>query len=126
MRLRALVIAFVCSFPSCGYAATVQDVTDVVSLNKGNGFKKIGSGAPASPGDAVMASATGSAIIVYDNGCVQKVPAGSTVHVLTEPPCDAANLQGGADMEALVLGGLAAAAIAAGVIAVSQDGPASP
>ena len=68
-------------------AATVTSVRGGVSINRGSGFSRISSGTSASPGDSVMAGSTGRAIIVYDDGCREKVEPGSVVTVALIPPC---------------------------------------
>jgi hypothetical protein len=75
MRVSSLIIAAaatVClSVPSI--AATVQSVQGQVSVNSGMGYHLVGSGAFAGPGAIVMASPSGSAEIVYRDGCVSFV-----------------------------------------------------
>jgi hypothetical protein len=62
-------------------AATVTSVSGGVSLNRGSGFTRISSGTSASPGDLVMAGPSGHAVIVYADGCREKVEPGSVVTV---------------------------------------------
>lgn len=100
-------------------AATVQNVAGPVSLNNGNGFRAIASGAPANAGDVVMAGAGGSAQIVYDNGCVENVESGTTVNVGEAPACTQGAVPGTGTM---VLGGLAVAGLVGGVIAATSGG----
>ena len=54
-------------------AATVEAVKGKVLINRGEGFQQTASGAQAKAGDLVMASAGGSAKLVYPGGCQIKV-----------------------------------------------------
>ena len=109
-------------------AATVDNVAGIVSLNKGSGYQRVGSGAMAAPGDIVMTSANGSAQIIYSNGCVEDVGPNSVVAVSEGPACVTGAGIGGSQ----VVGALATVGIVGAVIAgaVSNDGggnpPASP
>ena len=89
MRLCAFVaVAFCFVLTSAVSAATVTAVTGKVSINRGDGFAQISSATSAKPGDRVMAGFGGTAEIVYDNGCRQKVESGSLITVVETPPCE--------------------------------------
>lgn len=120
----AVASAFAIAGASAAQAATVSVMSGPVSLNKGNGFKAIGSSASAAGGDLVMAGAGGQAEITYEDGCKQAVNSGETVSVAEVSPCQLGVL---ADpMTTLVVGGLGVAAVVGIVSAVSDDGPSSP
>ena len=76
------------------FAATIELVNGKVLINHGDGFLPTLSGAQANPGDLVMASAGGSAKLVYPGGCQVKVIPGSVVSVGKQPPCTASSLAG--------------------------------
>ncbi len=99
-------------------AATVDNVSGAVSINKGSGYKRVGSGAAAAPGDIIMTSAEGSAQIVYPNGCVENVGPSSVVTVSEAPVCTPGAAFGGSQ----IVGALATVAIFAGVIAGAESG----
>lgn len=122
--LTVLVTAIAFTGVGAAQAATVTVLSGPVSLNKGNGFKSVGSSASAAGGDIVMAGASGQAEITYEDGCKQTVNSGETVSVADVSPCQ---LGGLADpMTTLVVGGLAAAAVVGLVAAVTDNGPSSP
>lgn len=99
-------------------AATVDNVSGIVSLNQGSGYKRVGSGAPAAPGDIIMTSAEGSAQIVYANGCVEDVGPSSVVTVGEDPVCTPGAALGGGE----IIGALATIGIFGGVIAAAESG----
>ncbi len=82
------------------------------------------------PGSMVLAMSNSSAQIVYDNGCVQNVDPGTTVTVANDPPCQTGDAATNTDT--LLVGGLVAAGVIVGVVALSSGGgggdakPASP
>jgi hypothetical protein len=78
-------------------AATVEAVKGKVLINRGEGFQQAASGAQAKAGDLVMASAGGSAKLVYPGGCQIKVIPGRVISVAKQPPCTAPYLVGEAD-----------------------------
>jgi hypothetical protein len=135
VRLRPRVVvavAFCIGLTSSVSAATVTDVSGKVSINRGDGFVQISSITAAKPGDRVMAGFGGTAEIVYDNGCRQKVEPGSLITVAPTPPCEKptgaqaggwvtqTTLQTQPNIWSYLLGGAAVGGIAA--IAVSLGG----
>lgn len=108
----------VVGFSAAAQAATVDNVSGIVSLNKGSGYKRVGSGAPAAPGDIIMTSAEGSAQIVYANGCVEDVGPSSVVTVSDDPVCTPGAALGGGQ----IVGALATVGIVGGVIAAAESG----
>jgi len=123
--LYALFASAFCVVLSSGAsAATVNPFREKVSINRGNGYAPVGGGTIASPGDMVMASPSGSAEIVYEDGCRQKVDPGTVVTVSATSPCKSAALD-----PTWVLGGLAVAGgVTAAVLLTSDDDhkPSSP
>lgn len=129
-------IVLVTTVPSV-FAATVNVSVGPVSINTGSGYKAVNTGAAVNPGDSVMVGAGASAKIVYADGCVQTIAAGDTASVGGSSPCSAARPEGrmgatssssqaGTEMDMLVVGTLGAAAIGAGIYAVTKNDAASP
>jgi hypothetical protein len=67
-------------------AALLTNVEGAVFVNRGDGFKPVFGAVPIVAGDRVRAAA-GSAVVVYDNGCSQKVGPNQTVLVYFASPC---------------------------------------
>lgn len=107
-------------FSVAAQAATVNNVSGIVSLNKGSGYKRVGSGASAAPGDVIMTGAEGSAQIVYANGCVEDLGPSSVVIISDAPTCIPGAGLGGSE----VIGALATVGIIAAVVtaAATSDG----
>ena len=70
-------------------ATSIEAVKGKVLINHGEGFQQAASGAQANAGDLVMASAGGSAKLVYPGGCQVRVIPGTVVSVGKQPPCTA-------------------------------------
>ena len=101
-------------------AATLQPLQGVIKLNGG-----VVQGAhTVKGGDIVTAGATGSATIVYADGCTLKVDPGTTVQVPAESTCNFAAT------DFLIGGGVLAAAVGGAIILTQDDDdkqtPASP
>ena len=105
------------------FAASVDTIQGNVSINRGEGFRKISGPTEGKPGDTVMAGQGGSVDIVYDNGCRVKVEHGSVVAIAAEPPCMASVEY---PDQSLLLGGLVVAGAVAAVIVLSNDDDSSP
>lgn len=107
------------------FAATVNVNSGTVSINGG---KPTASSTPAKVGDAVSAGPKGDATIVYDNGCIMRVAAGSTVSVVTDEQCALAQAGttgptiAGIGGTGLVVGSLAVAGAVGIGIAASNGG----
>jgi hypothetical protein len=75
-----------------------------------------------------MVGKNGSAIVVYEDGCQQKVAPGAVVTIWTASPCSGAG--GVAGQPGLVLGAMAVAGGVGGAVILSSDNdhhhPASP
>jgi hypothetical protein len=69
------------------WAATVAPVKGDVSVNQGQGFKKLGSSFEAKVGDAVMVSPGGSAKVSYSDGCVIELKPGAVMAITALSPC---------------------------------------
>jgi hypothetical protein len=78
-----------CSFlvGSAAWAATVQPVAGEVSVNQGQGFKKLDSAFDAKAGDAVMVSPGGSAKVSYPDGCAVDLKPGAVMVIAELSPC---------------------------------------
>jgi hypothetical protein len=115
-------------------AALLSNVQGAVTVDQGDGFKPALGGAAVSPGDRIRV-ASGSADIVYDNGCAVHVGAGQVVAIQYNPPsCGGGSSSSGSLKDPpsetpvmLYVGGglLLAGGAAAGVILLTQK-PASP
>jgi len=70
-------------------AATLQDIKGHVAINRGEGFLPVTDAIEAGVGDLVRAGKGGSANLLYSEGCVVKVKAGSLVRVSAKAPCKA-------------------------------------
>jgi hypothetical protein len=91
-RSCALVSAACCCVLTTAVsAATVTVTAGKVSISHGNGFAPITGSTSARPGDSVMTGVSGSAEIIYDNGCREPVRSGTVTKVAESPPCKAAN-----------------------------------
>jgi hypothetical protein len=127
---RAYVTAAVIAalFATNAAAATLSNVEGKVSVNRGGGFQPASTGTALSSGDRVRASSSGSANIVYENGCSTRVGPSQVAVVLATPPaCQGASLVGyapagfdpGADT--LIVGGLIVGAGVGIAVAASND-----
>lgn len=95
-------------------AVTLSNVEGAITVNHGDGFQPASMGAALSSGDRVRAAASGSANIVYENGCSTRVGPHQVVVVLAAPPvCQGASLKDGPAVapaavasDTLVAGGL--------------------
>ena len=77
-------------------AVTLSNVEGVVSVNCGDGFQSASIGTTLSAGDRVRVGASGSANIVYENGCAARVGPSQVVAVLATPPvCQGASMKDG-------------------------------
>ena len=72
-------------------AATIQtNAGDVlVDQGTGSGYRAVKGTFQAKPGDTVMAQIGGSADVIYDDGCRQKVEFGTIVTIAPVSPCKA-------------------------------------
>ncbi len=129
MVRKSIAIALIAALTAAdAKAALLVNVEGAVAVNRGDGYQPAPAGAGIAPGDRVRAE-TGSADIVYENGCTVKVGPGQTVLVLYTPPaCNAAE-SSGLSTTTYVVGGIAVAGgIGAAAILLSQNNskPASP
>ena len=119
MRVLLAALCIGCSFlaGSAAWAATVEPVTGEVSLNQGQGFKKLASAFEAKVGDAVMVSPGGSAKVSYADGCAVNLKPGAVMVIAALSPCASGsyaqeqddNNNNNNNTGPLVLGGLAGA-----------------
>lgn len=89
MRVLLAALCIGCSFlaGSAAWAATIEPVTGEVSLNQGQGFKKLDSALEAKVGDAVMVSPGGSAKVSYADGCTIGLKPGAVMVIAALSPC---------------------------------------
>jgi hypothetical protein len=72
---------------SAASAATVEPVSGDVSVNQGQGFKKLAAAFEAKVGDSVMVSPGGSAKISYADGCAIGLKPGAVMVITELSPC---------------------------------------
>jgi hypothetical protein len=111
-------------------AVTLSNVEGAVSVNRGDGFQAASIGTTLSSGDRVRANASGSANIVYENGCSTRVGPSQVAVVLATPPaCQGASLKDGGvgyapaglGTDTLLVGGLIVGAGVGIAVAASND-----
>jgi len=83
----ALCIACLLLAGSAASAATIAPVKGDVSLNQGQGFKKLDAAFEAKVGDAVMVSPGGSAKVSYADGCAIELKPGAVMVITELSPC---------------------------------------
>ena len=83
MRLLSLLPALAVGLlvSSSAFAASLEAVRGEVSINRGEGFKRVTGPTEARAGDLLMASPGGSAKLVYSDGCPVRVIPGTVVRV---------------------------------------------
>ena len=91
MRISSWLMALCATFvsPSAFAATTVDDISGIVMINRGRGYTRIEQPIPVRPGDTIMARRSGSARLVYDDGCEVLIEANTVVVVQEPPPCKA-------------------------------------
>jgi len=70
-------------------AATLDSVTGQVAVNRGDGFRLVEGTVQTGAGDLIKAGPSGSANLIYADGCVVKVKPGSLLRVSAKSPCKA-------------------------------------
>lgn len=130
MRVRAAVgfCVAVLTSASVASATTLTTVNGRVLVNPGSGYVPGASQTQLKSGDQVFATNGASAIIVYDNGCIQRVDAGKVVTVLSNPQCPttAESAFNGPDIgTGLVVGGIVVGAGVAAAVALTGNGSSS-
>jgi len=118
----AAIVASTLLMSSLASAASIDEIEGIVLVNQGQGFKRLAGPVGVPPGVRVMANPGGSATILYDNGCRERVEPGVIVTVKPEGVCQV----GPADhyvLGAVAVGGAAALAIG---LRGGNDKPASP
>ncbi len=89
-RLSIVITASCMLIVSEAGAASISNVQGVTLIDRGDGFVEAHGDSQVAPADRVFVK-TGTADLVYDNGCVIKLNAEETVAVLVTPPsCHAA------------------------------------
>jgi hypothetical protein len=72
---------------SPSWAAVVEPGVGDLTINQGQGFKPVASRTDANVGDAVMVGPSGSATIVYEDGCKVAVRPGAVTTIAPLSPC---------------------------------------
>jgi len=110
--LTALSIGCLLVAGSAASAATIAPVKGDVSVNQGQGFKKLNAAFEAKVGDAVMVSPGGSAKVSYADGCAIEVKPGAVMVIAALSPCASGSYADENDHNdntgALVFGGVVA------------------
>ena len=120
--LTLFVALLACSVGSVN-AATIENISGVVMVNKGNGFKKVSTSQQVGTGDSVLAQSGGSARIVYANGCSITVEPGNVQPVVPEDLCILGNSSSAGLLSTeVVVGGLVVAGGVAAAIVLSNSG----
>ena len=87
LRLRSLLVFGAALSASPVLAATLEEVSGVVLVNAGDGFRRKGSGVEVPLGARVLARSASSAVIVYENGCREKIASGESAIVKSSEAC---------------------------------------
>jgi hypothetical protein len=72
---------------SPSWAALVEPGLGDLTINKGQGFKPVKSSITANVGDSVMVGPSGSATVVYEDGCKVNVGPGAVTTIAPLSPC---------------------------------------
>jgi hypothetical protein len=108
----ALCIGCLLLAGSAASAATIAPVKGDVSVNQGQGFKKLAAAFEAKVGDAVMVSPGGSAKVSYADGCAIELKPGAVMVIAALSPCASGSYADEDDHNdntgALVFGGVVA------------------
>jgi hypothetical protein len=126
----AVIMAMMAGGAQASYLSSVEGT---VLVNSGAGFRPASGNMSLAPGDRVKV-VSGSASIVYDNGCSVLVGANQVVAVLSSPPACGGSLKEGGlkdgpaeDNTTLLVGGLVIAGGIGTAIALAENHkPASP
>ena len=119
---------------SAAAAATIAPVKGDVSVNQGQGFKKLDAAFEAKVGDAVMVSPGGSAKVSYADGCAIALKPGAVMVITALSPCASGSYADENDHNdntgALVFGGVVAGVSGFAIYEILQNTgtkkPASP
>ncbi len=97
---------------SAASAATIEPVKGDISVNQGQGFKRVEAAFEAKIGDAVMVSPGGSAKVSYADGCAIELKPGAVMVIAALSPCASGSYADEDDHNdntgALVFGGVVA------------------
>jgi hypothetical protein len=107
------------TFASQAWPATLNVERGDVFINQGAGYRPAAGSMTVNSGDTVMATAGGSAEIVYEDECRQRVDVGSVVVVVGQTSPCAANPT--PDDSVYIIGGLAVTAGAALLFALRGE-----
>jgi hypothetical protein len=110
--LAALSIGCLLLAGSAASAATIEPVKGDISVNQGQGFKKVDAAFEAKVGDAVMVSPGGSAKVSYADGCAIELKPGAVMVIAALSPCASGSYADENDRNdppgALIFGGVVA------------------
>lgn len=122
MRMATLSLGLVLAAGSSSMAsaATVKVSKNDVFIDRGSGYVKVSGSTSGQAGHVVMAMNGGSAVIIYDDGCQQKVNVGAVGVIGEASPCASGDASG-VSTETLLIGGAAVAVGAGLIIALSDD-----
>jgi hypothetical protein len=119
--LGALCLASVLS--SSTWAASLQPGQGDLSINQGKGFQPINGRVDASVGDSIMVGPSGSATLVYEDGCKVDVQPGAVATVAPISPCASGAYADNNDSNwgAIAMGVVALGAIGGGIYAATNN-----
>jgi LPXTG-motif cell wall-anchored protein len=109
-------------------AATVGSIQGEVSVNRGDGFRRVTGSSSAKTGDSVMVGSGSSAQVSYEDGCVVNVNPGAVYTVTQTSPCaSGANEtpQTGITTGQMAVGGALLAGAGAGIYFLTKKDKAS-
>jgi hypothetical protein len=86
-QIVVVVLVSAMNWASAASAATVGSITGEVSVNRGDGFRRISNSSTARSGDSVMVGSNSSAQVSYDDGCVVNINPGAVYTVTETSPC---------------------------------------
>jgi hypothetical protein len=94
-RVAAIPLALIAGvvFGAAAQAATVRAVQGQVLVNAGQGYRLVDGSTELDPGGTVVANPGAVAEVVYPGGCKVTVQPGSVYLVVSQPPCQAANVE---------------------------------
>ena len=103
-------------------AADLKSISGRVTVNTGGGFTTATGPTGLRPGDRVMVGQNSSARVEYDDHCIVKVLPGAVYTVKRQSPCrdGAGRLLHAGHTKEMIVGGLVAAGIGAGVYALTR------
>jgi uncharacterized protein (DUF1786 family) len=115
-RSTVLAMVSIVASGAIACAATLDNVSGRVLVNTGNGYAAAQTNTALKTGDQVFATKDSAALVIYDNGCRQRVEAGEVITVQEAPECVVTeNSFNGSLAGTGIVAGLTPGAIAGGV-----------